>query len=109
MTMPLPTTIPHTEPKTTTRRQPPCAVVLHNDDFNTMEFVVRVRRKVFGYAWIRCVALMLEAHHHGRSTVWIGPLEVAELKAQQIRACGPDPEQVHRGAQPLVVTIEPLS
>jgi ATP-dependent Clp protease adaptor protein ClpS len=52
---------------------------------------------------------MLEAHHKGRSTVWIGPLEVAELKADQIRACGPDPEQVYRGAQPLQVTVEPLS
>ncbi|MBA2225571.1 MAG: ATP-dependent Clp protease adaptor ClpS [Thermogemmata sp.] len=109
MTMPLPSTIPHTEPETTTQRHPPYAVVLHNDDLNTMEFVVGVLRKVFGYSWPRCVALMLEAHHKGRSTVWIGPLEVAELKADQIRACGPDPEQVHRGAQPLQVTVEPLS
>jgi ATP-dependent Clp protease adaptor protein ClpS len=107
MTASLPSTIPQTEPKTTTCRHPLYAVVLHNDDINTMEYVVAVLRKVFGYPWSRCVSLMLEAHRKGRSRVWIGPLEIAEWKAEQIRTCGPDPEQVHRGAQALTVTVEP--
>jgi ATP-dependent Clp protease adaptor protein ClpS len=104
---PLPDVIPEQDTETTTRRQPPYAVVLHNDDLNSMEFVVAVLRKVFGYTVEKCVELMLEAHEKGRSVVWVGALELAELKADQIRSCGPDPHSAPRGAQPLGVTVEP--
>ena len=72
------------EQDTKTRRQPPYAVILHNDDKNTMEFVVGVLRRVFGYTLEKCVRLMLEAHKKGKSAVWIGALEVAELKADPV-------------------------
>ena len=98
-----------TDTETTTRRQPPYAVILHNDDINTMEFVVTVLRKVFGYTVEKCVELMIEAHEKGRAVVWVGPLEVAELKADQIHSCGPDPVQASRGAQPLGVSVEPAA
>jgi ATP-dependent Clp protease adaptor protein ClpS len=91
-----------------TQRQPPYAVILHNDDNNTRDFVVLVLRKVFGYTVEKCIELMLEAHHHGRAVVWIGALEVAELKADQIRSFGPDPAAV-RAAHPLGVTVEPVA
>ena len=52
---------------------------------------------------------MLEAHEKGRSVVWTGALEVAELKADQIRSCGPDPAMKARGAQPLAVSVEPAA
>ena len=106
---PLPDVLPETDTETKTRRQPPYAVILHNDDVNTMEFVVAVLRKVFGYEVEKCVELMLEAHEKGRAAVWVGPLEVAELKADQIRSCGPDPEQKPKGAQPLGVSVEPAA
>lgn len=101
----LPEALPYGETETRTRRQPPYAVVLHNDDVNTFEFVVMVIRKVFGYPLLKCIDLMLEAHETGRSVVWVGPLEVAELKAEQIRSCGPDPAR--RDACPLGVSLEP--
>ena len=104
---PLPDTLPETDAETRTRRQPPYAVVLHNDDVNTMPFVVLVLRKVFGYTVEKCVELMIEAHEKGRSVVWVGPLEVAELKADQVHSCGPDPTRLDAGAQPLAVTVEP--
>jgi ATP-dependent Clp protease adaptor protein ClpS len=106
---PLPDVLPDTESETRTKRQPPYAVILHNDDVNTMEFVVVVLRKVFGYTVEKCVELMLEAHEKGRAAVWVGALEVAELKADQIRSCGPDPEQSAKGAQPLGVSVEPAA
>lgn len=90
------------------KRQPPYAVILHNDDLNTVEHVVAVLRKVFNYDRTKAVKLMLEAHTTGRSIVWSGMLEVAELKADQIRSCGPDPEAKARGALSLRVTVEPL-
>lgn len=109
MTTPLPSVLPETDERTKTRRQPPYAVVLHNDDHNGMEFVVAVLRKVFGYAVEKCVEHMLEAHEKGRSVVWVGAMEVAELKADQIHSCGPDPAAKAGGAQPLAVTVEPAA
>ncbi len=105
---PLPEVVPDQDTETKTRRQPPYAVVLHNDDSNTMEFVVAVLRKVFGYTVEKCVKLMLEAHEKGKAAVWIGALEVAELKADQIRSCGSDPF-VKKGGHPLGVSIEPAA
>jgi ATP-dependent Clp protease adaptor protein ClpS len=52
---------------------------------------------------------MLEAHEKGRSVVWVGPLEVAELKADQIKSCGPDPTRKDAGAHTLGVTVEPAA
>ncbi len=92
-----------------TKRQPPYAVILHNDDINTFEFVVGVVQKVFSYTLEKCVQLVLQAHESGRSVVWSGSLEVAELKADQIHSCGPDPDQKGKGAQPLRVSLEPLA
>jgi ATP-dependent Clp protease adaptor protein ClpS len=109
MASPLPDVLPDTDADTQTRRQPPYAVVLHNDDLNGMDFVMEVLRKVFGYPEQKCFQLMLEAHEKGRAVVWVGALEVAELKADQIRSCGPDPDQKRKGAQPLGVTVEPAA
>jgi ATP-dependent Clp protease adaptor protein ClpS len=106
---PQPDVLPDADTETRTRRQPPYAVVLHNDDLNTMEFVVFVLRKVFGYEVEKCVELMLEAHEKGRAAVWVGALEVAELKADQVRSCGPDPVQKAKGANPLGVSVEPAA
>lgn len=105
------TAVPDTDTDTTTRtrRQPPYAVILHNDDVNTMEFVVMVLRKVFGYGVPKCVELMMEAHEKGRAAVWVGALEMAELKADQIKSCGPDPARRDAGAQPLGVSVEPVA
>ncbi|AWM41049.1 ATP-dependent Clp protease adapter protein ClpS [Gemmata obscuriglobus] len=105
---PTPDVVPEEETETRTRRQPPYAVVLHNDDTNTMDFVVTVLRKVFGYTVEKCVELMLEAHTQGKVAVWIGALEVAELKADQIKSFGPDPH-VTKNGHPLGVTVEPAA
>jgi ATP-dependent Clp protease adaptor protein ClpS len=106
-TITLPDVETDTESQSKTARQPPYAVILHNDDVNTMNWVIVVLRKVFGYTVEKCIELMLEAHETGWSVVWVGPLEVAELKADQIISCGPDPDAVMRGAEPLRVTVEP--
>lgn len=97
-------------PQESTRveRLPPHAVFLHNDPINRMEFVVGVLRRVFRYNALRCIRLMLIAHFRGRVSVWVGSLEVAELKADQIRSAGPDPQMKSRGAQRLTVSVEKL-
>jgi ATP-dependent Clp protease adaptor protein ClpS len=88
------------------RQAPRYAVILHNDDHNGMDQVILVLQTVFHYEDEQCILLMLEAHKTGRSVVWTGLLEPAELKADQIRSCGPDPVMKAHGAGTLLVTIE---
>jgi ATP-dependent Clp protease adaptor protein ClpS len=97
---------PREEPRT--RLQPPYAVVLHNDDLNGFDFVIGVLRKVFNYGRLRAYWLTFKVHCTGRGVIWSGTLEVAELKADQVRSCGPDPRAKARGAEALKVTVEPL-
>lgn len=77
-------TRPEAREKTSTRRIPPYNVVLLNDDDHTMEFVVMVLTKVYGYPLEKCVTLMLRAHETGRSVIWTGTKELAELKVEQM-------------------------
>jgi ATP-dependent Clp protease adaptor protein ClpS len=94
--------------KTKPKRQPPYAVILHNDHFNGFDYVVSVLRKVFNYDRVKAHHLTMAAQTSGRSIVWSGVREVAELKADQIRSCGPDPVAKANGALALRVTLEPL-
>lgn len=90
------------------RRLPPYAIVLHNDDINTFDFVIGVLCQVFKYDIPQAAHLTLKVHHEGQGIIWTGSLELAELKAEQIRGCGCDPSVVEKKAIPLTVTIEPL-
>jgi ATP-dependent Clp protease adaptor protein ClpS len=90
------------------KKQPPYAVILHNDNFNGFDYVVSVLRKVFNYGRPKAFQLTMAAHTSGRSIVWSGVLELAELKADQIRSCGPDPVAKANGALTLRVTVEAL-
>jgi len=105
-----PPPVEKTAPRESTRpkRQPPYAVILHNDNFNGFDYVVSVLRKVFNYELVKARQLTLAAHTSGRSIVSSGMREVAELKADQIRSCGPDPVAKAHGALALRVTLEPL-
>ncbi len=96
-----------TDTDTRPKRQPPYAVILHNDPVNGFDYVVRVLCKVFSYSKPKSFRLTLTAHLLGRSTVWVGALEVAEFKAEQLRDCGPDP-RVKEGGFPLGVSLEPM-
>jgi ATP-dependent Clp protease adaptor protein ClpS len=61
----------------------PYNVVLHNDDFTTMEFVVIILEKVFNHPSARAVQLMQEVHNKGKSVVGTYPHEIAETKAAE--------------------------
>ena len=62
----------------------PWNVVVHNDPVNLMSYVTQVFQKVFEYPRERAERHMLEVHRHGRSIVWTGGLERAELYVQQL-------------------------
>lgn len=74
------------ESSTTTALAMPWNVVLHDDPVNYMGFVTLVIRKVFGYAKEKAEKHMLEVHQLGRSVVWTGDREQAELYVHQLQA-----------------------
>lgn len=58
-------------------------VILHNDDFTTMEFVVFILNHVFLKSQAEAVAIMLKVHHEGRGIAGVYPHEVAVMKADK--------------------------
>ena len=73
-----------TEAATKDEIQAPWNVVVHNDPVNLMTYVTMVFQRVFGYPRERAERHMLEVHHHGRSILWSGMRERAELYVQQL-------------------------
>ena len=62
----------------------PWQVVVHNDPINLMSYVTMVFQRVFGYPHEKAERHMLEVHHKGRSILWSGMRERAELYVQQL-------------------------
>jgi ATP-dependent Clp protease adaptor protein ClpS len=90
-----------------TRLLPPYHVIVDNDDHHSMEFVVDVLCKALGCTMEKAVLLMMEAHQGGRSVVWTGSKEVAELKAEQILTFHEVRERDGKDLGPLGCSIEP--
>ncbi len=90
-----------------TRRVPPYNVILENDDYHSIEFVVGVLRKALGCSPERAVQLTMLAHHSGQAIVWTGTQEVAELKVEQIRTFHEVREADAAKLGPLTCRIEP--
>ena len=74
-----------TKPAKPKLEKPPMyKVVLLNDDYTPMEFVVHVLESIFGIESERAIQLMLAVHTLGQATVAIYPREVAESKSEQV-------------------------
>ena len=58
-------------------------VVLYNDDFTTMEFVVMLLMKVFNKNETDAETLMLQVHHSGQAVVGVYSLDIAATKVQK--------------------------
>ena len=58
-------------------------VILHNDDFTTMEFVVFILRHVFMRSDAEAVTIMLKVHNEGIGVAGVYPFEVANMKAEK--------------------------
>ncbi len=59
-------------------------VLLHNDDYTTMEFVVFILKKVFFKSEEEAMAIMLKVHQEGVGVCGIYSYEVAESKVHQV-------------------------
>ena len=102
-----PVLTPKTQEEQEVKLLPPYHVILHNDDHHSMEFVMEVLTKVFKYKTEESYTLMMRAHEQGRSVVWTGAKEVAELKIEQMISFHEKREGADLG--PLTVSLEPAS
>ena len=72
------------ETKVETSLGTPWNVVVHDDPVNLMSYVTMVFQRVFGYPREKAEGHMLEVHQKGRSVLWSGMRERAELYVQQL-------------------------
>lgn len=59
-------------------------VILLNDDFTTMEFVIEVLQNIFGMNRERATQTMLKVHQEGSAVCGIYPKDIAETKVYQV-------------------------
>jgi ATP-dependent Clp protease adaptor protein ClpS len=78
-------------------------VVIHNDDYTTMEFVVWVLESVFNMSQDQAVQVMLNVHVRGTGVAGVFTYEVAEMKVARTTALAREQEF------PLLCTMEPDS
>jgi ATP-dependent Clp protease adaptor protein ClpS len=77
-----------TQTRTERRTQKPrmYKVLLHNDDYTTMEFVVYVLQGVFNRSETDAVQIMLHVHKNGLGVAGVYTREVAETRITQVEA-----------------------
>ena len=75
-----------------TQKQDPTLykVVLLNDDYTTMEFVIHVLESIFQKSPAEAYQIMMHVHVNGRGIAGIYPWEVAETKAETANALARD-------------------
>jgi ATP-dependent Clp protease adaptor protein ClpS len=90
-------------PEQQTSLKPPrrFRVLLHDDDFTTMDFVERILQSVFGRDPPEAHRIMLDVHTKGIGLAGVFPYEVAEAKAAKVM------ELAHVEEFPFLATTEP--
>jgi len=79
-----PGTVVITKTKPQTKRPSMYRVLILNDDYTPMEFVVHVLERFFGKDHEAATRIMLHVHHHGIGECGIYTYEVAETKVTQV-------------------------
>ena len=75
-------------------------VILNNDDYTTMDFVVKVLQRYFDKTLEQATTLMLEVHHQGKAVCGYYTAEIAETKVAQVNSYAREHEY------PLLCTLE---
>ena len=76
-------------------------VIIHNDDFTTMDFVVEVLKTVFYYSNEKAESLMLQVHNANKAVVGIYTYDIAVSKANKAI------NMAREKGFPLRLTVEP--
>jgi ATP-dependent Clp protease adaptor protein ClpS len=83
-----------------TKRPSLYKVLMLNDDYTPMEFVVYVLQRYFNMSHERAIDIMLTVHNKGVAVVGVYPFEVAETKVTQVMDCA------RSNQHPLQCTME---
>ncbi len=75
-------------------------VLLHNDDYTSMDFVVEVLMGIFHKTHAQAEQIMLQIHEKDKAICGVYSFEIAQTKAQQVR------QQAKQNEFPLLATIE---
>ncbi|MEM9371364.1 MAG: ATP-dependent Clp protease adapter ClpS [Pseudomonadota bacterium] len=86
--------------KPSTKRPSLYKVLLLNDDYTPMEFVVYILERFFNLSHGYAVEVMLQVHNKGVAVVGVYPFEVAETKVTQVMDCA------RSNQHPLQCTME---
>ena len=89
-----------TKTRTRTQRPPMYKVLLLNDDYTPMEFVVHILERFFGLSHAQSFEIMLTVHKKGVAVVGVFSFEVAETKVAQVM------DFARRHQHPLQCTME---
>jgi ATP-dependent Clp protease adaptor protein ClpS len=73
-----------TKTQTKTAKPPLFKVILLNDDYTPMEFVVEVLKAVFHKAHAEATRIMLHVHQNGMGIAGVYPFEIAETKVRTV-------------------------
>jgi len=88
--------------RTDTKSQEPKLfnVILLNDDYTTMEFVIQILETLFQKSPAEAYQIMMHVHRNGRGLAGVYPWEVAETKAEKVASLSKE------AGYPLRATIE---
>jgi len=75
-------------------------VLLHNDDYTTMDFVVEILMKIFHKSLLESEQIMLNIHRLGRAVCGIYTYEIAQTKVYQVK------QLAKKSGFPLLATLE---
>lgn len=78
-------------------------VILINDDYTPMDFVVLILETIFRKSPSEAVRLMLEVHQQGRAVCGVYSLQIAETKVAEVR------ERARAAGHPLEATMEEVT
>ena len=88
------------EAKPELKRPPMFKVMLLNDDYTPMEFVVHILESFFSMNREKATQIMLVVHTEGAAVVGIYPKDIAETKSEQVNHCAQE------NNHPLMSTVE---
>jgi ATP-dependent Clp protease adaptor protein ClpS len=89
-----------TESKQKLKKPPLYKVLLHNDNYTTMEFVVAVLTEVFNHSEDTAIRIMLQVHNQGVGVAGVYPHDIAETKVSKVTRLAIENEY------PLLCTME---
>lgn len=76
-------------------------VILLNDDYTTMDFVVYILETIFNKDKLEATSIMLNVHKRGKGIAGIYPRDIAETKIKEVHQIARD------NNYPLMCTMEP--